>query len=129
MAYELWGLIILAVLGLVHASVQGLTLKSHVGNAWTVGARDKPVDPGIISARAERAKANFLETAPVFICLAVVIQFAGRANLWTDIGLTMYLAARIAYLPLYLVGIAWIRSFSWNIATVGLAIMMAGIFL
>jgi len=35
---------------------------------------------------------------------------------------------RVVYLPLYLAGVRWVRTFSWNLATLGLALMIVGIF-
>jgi uncharacterized MAPEG superfamily protein len=37
----------------------------------------------------------------------------------------MYLAGRILFLPLYAAGIPWIRTFSWNAATLGLVLVGA----
>lgn len=39
----------------------------------------------------------------------------------------MYLAGRCLFLPLYAAGAPWIRTFSWNFATLGLAMTMAAV--
>ena len=129
MTIELWGLVALAVQALLHISVQGLSLKVSVGNAWTVSSRDTSVERGVFTARAKRATENFLETAPAFIALALVILFTGRSNSFTEVGTIVYAVGRFAYLPAYLSGVPMLRTIIWKIATAALALMLAGIFL
>ena len=126
---ETYGLIAVAIQALLHVSVQGLVLKASVGNAWTVGARDNPVEPGMIAARAKRATENFIETAISFIAIALVIIVTERSNMLTQIGCIVYVAGRFIYLPAYLTGIPWFRTLVWNASTAGLAAMIAGVFL
>jgi uncharacterized MAPEG superfamily protein len=45
------------------------------------------------------------------------------------LGGTVWLVARIVYIPLYLGGIAYIRSLVWVVSLVGLLLMMIGLFL
>jgi len=42
-------------------------------------------------------------------------------------GASAYLAGRLLFLPLYAAGIPWLRTFSWNAATLGLVMVMAAI--
>ena len=42
-------------------------------------------------------------------------------------GALAYVIGRTIYMPLYAAGIPWLRSFSWNLATAGLAAMIAAI--
>lgn len=126
---ETWGLVALSIQALLHVSVQGLVLKAKVGNAWKVGARDNPVDPGVIAARAKRATENFIETAIGCIAVALVIILTERSNSFTEIGCIVYIACRFFYLPAYLTGIPWVRTLLWNAATAGLAAMILGVFL
>jgi uncharacterized MAPEG superfamily protein len=39
----------------------------------------------------------------------------------------MYLAGRVLFLPLYAAGTPWLRTFSWNLATLGLALTMSAV--
>ena len=125
MPFELWTLLGSVLLGLVHLSAASFPFKAQVGNAYTVGARDEGLQPRGISARLYRANANFLETFPYFaVCVLIVhlTQAYGDLSWW---GCTIYIAGRVAFLPLYAAGIPWIRTFSWNAATLGLALVGA----
>jgi uncharacterized MAPEG superfamily protein len=126
---EAWGLIALSIQALIHVSVQGLVLKASVGNTWTVGSRDIPMEPGYLAARAKRATENFQETAIAFLAIALVIILADLSNKVTSVGCIIYIVGRIIYLPAYLAGIPWFRSLIWNASTAGLAAMIVGVFL
>lgn len=126
---EAWGLIALSIQALIHVSVQGLVLKASVGNTWTVGSRDIPMEPGNLAARAKRAAENFQETAIAFLAIALVIILADLSNKVTSVGCIIYIVGRIIYLPAYLAGIPWFRSLIWNASTAGLAAMIVGVFL
>ena len=127
MTLPIWGLTCLSLLTLIHISFDSFLLKLSVGNAWTAGPRDTPVTKSALAGRARRAFANFLETAPVFISLALVAEQAKRHNTLITLGIYAYLGGRALYLPGYLIGLPYLRSAIWLIATSGLALMLAGI--
>lgn len=121
---EMFYLVLSIVLLLVHLSVQSFTFKAQVGNRYTVGARDEGLQPTHIAGRAVRAYANFRETFPAFAALALAIEVLGAGDWWTGLGATLYFWSRVAYLPAYLAGVVWIRSFIWNFSAIGLVIML-----
>ena len=125
----LWGLVGLAVTVLLHIAVQGLTLKQAAGNAWSVGPRDQPVALGPVHGRLRRAVDNLLESAPVFLALALVAHLADRTGPLVEAGIAMFLAGRIAYLPAYASGLPWLRTVFWYVAGVGLLFMLIGVVL
>jgi uncharacterized MAPEG superfamily protein len=120
---ELYALLTAVLLGLVHISAAAFTFKAQVGNRYTVGARDAEIKPVGVSARLYRANANFLETFGYFAVCVIVGQLAGATGKLGEIGCGMYLAGRMLYLPLYAAGVPWLRSFSWNIATLGIVLV------
>jgi uncharacterized MAPEG superfamily protein len=125
MTYQLWVLMAAVFLGLVHLSAASFTFKAQVGNAYTVGARDEGLQPQGVSARLYRANANFLETFPYFatvVLLEHVTNSAGSLSFW---GCSFYIAGRILFLPLYAAGLPWVRTLSWNLATLGLVLVGA----
>tara|TARA_R110000868_G_scaffold4419_5_gene27774 strand:- start:4463 stop:4852 length:390 start_codon:yes stop_codon:yes gene_type:complete len=127
MSIELWCLFGAMVLGLVHMSAASFTFKAQVGNRYTVGARDEALQPVGVAARLDRAQRNFNETFPIFVAavlMVVVLQKAGESSYW---GSLIYLGGRILFLPLYAAGVPWLRTFSWNAATLGLVLVMAQI--
>ncbi|WMS44903.1 MAPEG family protein [Acuticoccus sp. MNP-M23] len=91
------------------------------GPAWGAGPRDSvPGEPPVWSGRADRACRNVLETFPVFAAVAIAVVVAGVADATTALGAQIYIIARIAYLPVYVLGIAYVRSVIWAAALAGI---------
>lgn len=122
MTWELWTLFGAAVLGLVHVSAASFSYKAQVSNAYTVGARDEAIARTGVAGRLDRAHRNFLETFPLFLACVFLVQATDGAGALSQWGGAIYLAGRIAYLPLYALGVPWLRTFAWNIATSGLVL-------
>jgi len=112
---------ILAALALLVVHVWLLPMMLNLSNAsWLLGSRDEPVELSVLTQRAKRAAANYMETAPVFLTLALMamiqqIDLSELAMYW--IGL------RLVYMPLYVAGVAYIRSVVWIAALVVLVMM------
>lgn len=128
MSVELYLLAASVVVGLVYLGFQALLYKSQVGNAASIGARDGMPRAERLAGRAERAFRNFLETYPIFVGLVVLVELSGHSNGVTQWSASVYLGMRVAYLPLYLGGVPWVRTIFWNIATAALAVMLVGVF-
>ena len=128
MSVEFWTLFGAMVLGLVHLTAASFTFKAQVGNAYTVGARDADVRPSGLAGRLDRAQRNFLETFAIFAAAVLMLELLHRGGGWLSAyGGMMYLGGRVLFLPLYAAGVPWLRTFSWNIATLGLAMVMVAI--
>ncbi|MBB5700536.1 putative MAPEG superfamily protein [Ochrobactrum daejeonense] len=112
------------VLLVVHILLQGMTATRELGTAWNAGPRDEGLKPTArIAGRAERASANFRETYPAFVALALVLVLKGDASGWGLGGAWLWFGCRILYIPLYLAGIAYVRSLAWVGSLAGLALM------
>ncbi len=92
-------------------------LKTGLGN------RDDVPEATPLGGRAERAAANSIEALLMFAPLALVAQLAGSAE-EALLGATIFIWARVAYLPIYLVGIVYVRSLVWGVGVAGLAMMV-----
>ena len=92
----------------------GLSNRDHLPEATPLGGR------------AERAAANSIEALVLFVPLALVAHLAGR-DAEALLGAQVFFWARVAYLPIYLVGIIYLRSLVWAIGVVGLAMMVAAV--
>jgi uncharacterized MAPEG superfamily protein len=90
-------------------------------------ARDDEAPPGPLLGRAERALRNFLETWPAFITLALIAHLAHLGHPLVFWGALDWLASRVLYLPLYLIGIFGLRSLVWFIGALGLLAMFLGL--
>lgn len=107
-----------------HILLQGMLSTRELGSAWNAGSRDEPRQPaGMIAGRAARASANFRETYPAFVALALSLVITGDPAGYGLAGAWLWFVARLVYLPLYLAGVPYIRSLVWTVALLGLAIM------
>jgi len=122
---ELWILLGAALLGLVHLSVASFSYKSQVGNSYTVGPRDDNIQPSGIAGRLYRAHRNYLETFAIFAVCVLLVHLTNVYGPWSYWGSNLYLVGRILFLPLYAWGVPWLRTFSWNLATLGLVLVGA----
>ena len=128
MAIEFWALFGAMILGLVHLTAASFAFKAQVGNTYTVGARDEGIQPSGMAARLDRAQRNFLETFAIFAAAVLMLGILDRTGGWlSEVGAVTYLVGRIVFLPLYASGAPWLRTFSWNAATLGLALVIIAV--
>jgi len=122
---ELNILAVAVILGFVH-----IVLASHAGSlqrgySWTAGARDEPGGPLTgVAARLERASRNFSESFPLFAAAVLLVVLLGRTNAFSLWGSYIYLTARVAYLLAYVGGVFLVRSLIWNVAAVGIFLVL-----
>ncbi|WP_026381672.1 MAPEG family protein [Afifella pfennigii] len=113
------------VLLLVHILVQSGAMTRETGLSWNASARDGgPKASSVMAGRSERALKNFLETYAAFVGLAVALAITEKTGGIGALGALVWFFGRVLYLPLYLTGIAYIRSIVWAIATGGLLLML-----
>jgi uncharacterized MAPEG superfamily protein len=91
--------------------------------AEALGPRDDQPPLTRIGGRAERALANMHEALPVFLTLALLNLILGTGDLATT-GATVFLVARVLYVPAYLAGIIGLRTLVWIASVVGLVMML-----
>jgi uncharacterized MAPEG superfamily protein len=90
-----------------------------------MGARDEVLPPmNPVAGRLSRAQANFQETLPIAIIALLGVVLAGRTSDWTATGGWIWLGARVAYLPLYGLGIPKIRTLFFLLSLIGLGMVL-----
>ncbi|KQQ45508.1 MULTISPECIES: MAPEG family protein [Rhizobium/Agrobacterium group] len=110
---------------MVHIALQAMTATKELGSSWNAGPRDDGKKPqGKLAGRAERAVSNFLETYVAFIALAFGVIMAGDPAGIALIGAWIWVICRIVYIPLYLMGIPYVRSLVWIGSMIGLLLML-----
>ncbi len=128
MTAELTILVLAIVLGLVHIVLASHAASLQRGYRWTASARDKPLSPLTgVAGRLERALQNFIETFPFFAAAVLIAQLAGRTDALTFWGALLYLSGRVVYLLLYASGVFLARSIAWNVATLGIILILLGL--
>lgn len=117
------------VLAVVQVLLPGMLRTRETGVDYNASARDapSPVPVGVVTARLIRAQHNLFETLPLFAAAVLIAHVAGRNGDLTYWGAVLYLAARVAYVPLYAAGIPVIRSLVWAVGLVGLSMILFAI--
>ncbi len=98
--------------------------------AWTLdglrvmlSSREAVPPPGTLAARADRAAGNMLENFVIFAALVAAAHFMGKDGAATALGAAIFFLARLAYWPVYLAGIVYLRTALWAVAVVGMAMI------
>ena len=94
----------------------GFNLKALVGN------RDHPPAMSTVAARLDRARHNMIEAMPFFLGLTMLAFASGHAPEAVR-GATVFLVARVLYVPAYASGLPWLRSLLWLTGNAGLLLM------
>jgi len=125
MSFELAMLAASSVLCLVQIIISSHAASLQRGYRWTASSRDAEVPPLTgVAGRLERALRNFLETFPVFVALVLVVHVLGREGTVSAWGAGLYFSARVVYLLLYAAGVPLLRSLVWNVAFVGIVLLL-----
>ena len=102
--------------------------------AWTLagtliafGNRDKLPEATPLSGRAERAARNMLEGMLMFATVMLAAQIAGVVGPRVALGAQLFFWARLVYFPVYLAGIAYVRTAVWAVSIVGLGMIISAL--
>jgi uncharacterized MAPEG superfamily protein len=85
--------------------------------------RDQLPPATALGDRAERAAQNTKENFILFAALALTAQLAGLGE-QALFGAQVFFCARVVYLPVYWLGITYLRSAVWGVGIAGLALML-----
>lgn len=116
------------VLALVQIMLPATLRNGETGIAYNASARDESGPPvGVVTGRLRRAQANLFETLPVFAAAVLIAHLGDREGALTLWGAWLYLAARVVYVPLYALGVPYLRSLVWGVSMLGLLMILAAI--
>lgn len=117
LTYLAWTLVLAIVQVLAAAGFK----RQQDGLQWAAGNRDgAPKEYTGVAARLTRAQANLFENLPIFVGAVLLAHVGGRETMWTALGAGLFFWARLAYVPVYALGLAPLRSIVWGVALVGL---------
>ncbi len=129
MTVELRMLLLSVVLGIIQIIVASHAASLQRGYRYTSSPRDEKVPLRGVVGRMDRALCNFVETFPLFAAVVLTAHVLDTHNALTEWGARLYFWARVAYVPLYAAGVPLIRSLVWNVATIGIVLLVAALFL
>ena len=119
---ELTCLSLSVVLWIAHVLIQGGIGNAVYPRGYLATARDKGLkSDNLYYGRATRALANYVENLPPFVALDLGLIVTNHAGGW---GALVWIAARVLYIPLYLLGVPYLRSLAWATSLVGLIMML-----
>ena len=130
MTIELRMLTLGVVLGIVQIVAASHAASLQRGYRWSASPRDEKMPPlRGVAGRLDRALRNFTETFPLFAAVVLAAHASETHNALTEWGARLYFWARVAYVPLYAAGVPLIRSLVWNVATIGIVLLVAALLL
>ena len=116
-----WSVLLL----LVYLMTQAQLANKDRGLDWNAGPRDGQAKPlSLTAARAERALLNFRETYPAFVAAVLIAVVSGRTGAWSQVGVWLWFLGRIAYLPLYVFGVPYVRTLAWGVSLAGILLVL-----
>ena len=128
MSVELRMLAFSVVLGLVQIIAASHAASLQRGYRWTASPRDEKVEPlRGVAGRLNRALRNFVETFPLFAAVVLAAHVTDTHNALTEWGARLYFWGRVAYVLLYAAGVPLISSLLWNVATIGIALIVGAL--
>jgi uncharacterized MAPEG superfamily protein len=120
---ELLCLELSVILWVVHVICQAVTARAEFGDAYLFSPRDADIAPkGVACGRARRALANYVENLAPFVALDLALIATQHTG---GLGATVWIIGRIVYLPIYLAGIAYLRTAAWALSIIGLLMMLS----
>jgi uncharacterized MAPEG superfamily protein len=122
---ELTCLELSVALWVVHVLVQAGAGNAELPSGYLFTSRDKPAAArGLLFGRATRALGNYVENLTPFVALALALIVTQRTGGGGALGATIWILARIVYVPIYLLGVVYVRTAVYAIAIVGLLMML-----
>ena len=106
--------------------------------AWTpeglkraFGNRDEVLpEPTPAVARADRAARNMSENLPLFIAAIAAAYLAGAGATWrVELGAHLFFWGRLAYWPIYVLGVRYVRTLLWWTSVIGIGLVASAVIL
>jgi uncharacterized MAPEG superfamily protein len=106
----------------VHLFCQMGTAGGAFSTAYLFSSRDAQLPPkGLVWGRASRAFANYVENLVAFAALDLGLIVTHHTAGWAP---TIWIAARVLYLPLYLFNVIYLRTVAAGAAMIMLLVML-----
>ncbi len=117
-----------AILAIVHMLVTVQALVNQKGLMTAFGNRENLGELAGWGGRAQRANVNMAQNLVVFAAVVLAAVAAGRTNDMTLLGAQLFFWGRVAYAVCYLGGIPYLRTASWLVSIIGIALILIQLF-
>ena len=126
MTPELTVLALAGLLQVVQYTLFAVPANLELGVGYTSSARDRPPsrEMSVTTGRMQRAMNNHFEALILFTLAVVVVTLGGKASGFTAACAWVYLAARVAYVPAYWLGLRPWRSVIWSAGFLATVLMI-----
>ena len=122
MTVELLAALIVIALGVVQVILQASEFRRVHGVPYANTAQDAPpTEPdSVMLGRLTRALRNLHETLPFFLGVVIILAMMDHSTTVTRIAALVFAGARIVYLPLYAMGVPYLRGLVWTFSFIAL---------
>ncbi|MEO9167858.1 MAG: MAPEG family protein [Aestuariivirga sp.] len=122
---ELTCLELSVILWVAHVLTQAFNARGEFGDDYLFSPRDGKVTPkGLAVGRATRALHNYIENYVPFLAVDLGLIATQHTGGMGSTGATIWIIARILYLPVYMVGTKYLRTACWAVGVVGMLMML-----
>ncbi len=128
MTGDLWALLAVLLLASVQLAIASILTLRQLGGTWVAGARDTPREVTGISGRFVRAHRNLLEIFPQFAAAIFLVHAADAVGTLSTVGAWLFVVARIIYVPAYAFAPSGVRPIVWQLAWLGIAVVVMDLF-
>ncbi|MEM8731964.1 MAG: MAPEG family protein [Pseudomonadota bacterium] len=102
-----------------------MAMTARAGLIYAASARDAPPPDGEFLGRARRAHENLKENLAPFLAIALLTMIPeGGPAAMAVTGAAIWVIARLVYIPIYLVGVPWVRTLVFFASLLGLVMMI-----
>ena len=107
---------------IVHVLAQVGASQVELPLSYLLSSRDRPMEPkGVMAGRANRALGNYVQNFTAFAALDLAFVALHQAGgIWP----TVWIVARIVYLPLYLFDVVYARTIVWGVSFAAIVAML-----
>ena len=124
LTYVAWMAVITWLLLLVASLIRARILSAG-GLQVATGNREGLPKPTGLAGRAERTARNTLENFVLFAAIALCAHAAGLSSPRIESGATLFFWSRIVYVPVYYLGVEYLRTGVWLVSIAGLGVMLS----
>jgi uncharacterized MAPEG superfamily protein len=110
------------LLWFAHVICSAVAARGEFGDAYLFSPRDaEKIAKGVVCGRAKRALDNYVENLGPFVALDLALIATQQTG---GLGAALWIVGRIIYLPIYLLGVVYVRTAAWVLSIIGLLMML-----